>query len=644
MYKLRFIVIVLFLGQLSPVAYSQKSVEPSESDIKIAKEIKAVHEDDRLAALTNSNIFTFEYDPKSDKVIVNDVESEELISLSPKVRYSPSIFYDDMSSVQNIKASYKNGKKVNIDLKDEYYNIDEYFYSDARTSQYNLDFQNIGNRYKIGHLKKIHDIKYFTSSYFHTVYPVQKRRIEYIVPDWLEVELKEINFEGYAIKKEKEYIDKIKSTRYIFEMSEIGKMSNESGAPGNSHIYPHILLLSKSYTVKGIQKPLFNSAKDLYGWYKQLAKGVDNDISFIKNKTEELVANQDSDEDKIKSIFYWVQDNIRYIAFEDGIAGFQPDNCQNVYKNKYGDCKGMANLTKQMLIIAGYDARLTWIGTKRIAYDYSLPTMAVDNHMICTVILDGKQIFLDPTEKYSSLEEYAGRIEGRQVMIENGEDFILSTVPEMKPEDNSKTIINHLSINEDNLVGEVNRKYTGESKSYILYQVNNEETDELDDALNEFITRRNKNLLVKDLKTSDMKERDDILTMDYQIVQKNSISSFGEEMYLDIDLYKEYSNYDFEEDRKVGYMFPYKSNTIVETEIDIPDGYIISELPEAFKKENEIYDFDMYFKHEGGKLIYKKKITIKKDKLPKSSLSDWNQTIKALNDFYSEQVILKKSK
>jgi hypothetical protein len=29
--------------------------------------------------------------------------------------------------------------------------------------------------------------------------------------------------------------------------------------------------------------------------------------------------------DKVKAIFYWVQNNIRYIAFEDGIAGFLPD-------------------------------------------------------------------------------------------------------------------------------------------------------------------------------------------------------------------------------------------------------------------------------------------------------------------------------
>ena len=66
-------------------------------------------------------------------------------------------------------------------------------------------------------------------------------------------------------------------------------------------------------------------------------------------------------------MFYWVQDNIRYIAFENGIMGFKPDAAQNVLNKKYGDCKGKANLLKEMLKLAGYDARLTWIGTSDLA-------------------------------------------------------------------------------------------------------------------------------------------------------------------------------------------------------------------------------------------------------------------------------------
>ena len=89
----------------------------------------------------------------------------------------------------------------------------------------------------------------------------------------------------------------------------------------------------------------------------------------------------------------------------------------------------MANLTKALLKLAGYDARLTWIGTNHLAYDYSIPSLAVDNHMVCTVLLNGKRYIMDATEKYNALGDYAERIQGRPILIENGDKYILDKVP-----------------------------------------------------------------------------------------------------------------------------------------------------------------------------------------------------------------------
>lgn len=637
---IRFILITSILGVIFSPVHAQKGSSPNPDDIQKAKELKTIYEDDRLASLETTTRYSFEYNSKTDKVVVNEAKAERIISLESNASYTPYIFYDEESSVKDVEVYNHKGKRMSIDTKDEYYNISDYFYSDARIVHYRLKFPVVGSNYTISHRKEINDIKYLTSSYFNAPYPIGKRKIQFLVPKWLDIELKEMNFEGYDIKKTVKQ-EKNDVTLYSFEITDLEGTTKERDAPGHSHIYPHILVLSKSYTIKGKQTMLFNSAKDLYAWYRSLITSMDDDPKTLNGIVEELLAGKDTDVDKIKSIYYWVQDNIRYIAFEDGIAGFQPDLCQNVYNNKYGDCKGMANLTKQMLNIAGYDARLTWIGTKRIAYDYSLPTMAVDNHMICTVILNGQQYFLDPTEKFGSFNEYAGRIEGKQVMIEDGENFILSSVPKMAPEKNAKVVKNKLSIQDEDLIGTVSRKYTGESKAYILYQVNHQESSGLDESLNNFITRRDKNLIVNDLKTSDFKDRDDVLTMDYQIVQKNSVAKFGEEIYLDLDFYKEYSHYDFK-DRKVAYMFPHKSDIQIEIELEIPDGYNVQEIPSDFKKENDIYTFNMGFVQNGNKLIYKKRITIKKDQLPKKSISDWNSTIKELNDFYKEQVVLHK--
>ena len=50
----------------------------------------------------------------------------------------------------------------------------------------------------------------------------------------------------------------------------------------------------------------------------------------------------------------------------------------------------MANLLTCMLRSIHLDARRCWIGTKHIAYDYSTPSLSVDNHMICAWMNKGK--------------------------------------------------------------------------------------------------------------------------------------------------------------------------------------------------------------------------------------------------------------
>ena len=197
-----------------------------------------------------------------------------------------------------------------------------------------------------------------------------------------------------------------------------------------------------------------------------------DDPSVFTAKVKELTATAKTDEEKIKNIYYWVQDNIRYIAFEDGIAGFKPDDSQNVFQKRYGDCKGMANLTKQMLKAAGFDARLCWIGTNHIAYDYTTPSLSVDNHMICALFKNGKRYFLDGTEKYNSLGEYAERIQGKEVLIEDGTAFIIDKIPVQTAVGNTEKSNINYTLENETLKGSVTMEFLGESRASFLYNYN----------------------------------------------------------------------------------------------------------------------------------------------------------------------------
>ena len=96
-----------------------------------------------------------------------------------------------------------------------------------------------------------------------------------------------------------------------YQVSNLDAYYDEKGSPGPSYIYPHILLLAKDFTSKGEKQTLFNETKDLYTWYKSLTKDISHESELLNQKVAELTKDATTDEEKIKNIYDWVQDNIR---------------------------------------------------------------------------------------------------------------------------------------------------------------------------------------------------------------------------------------------------------------------------------------------------------------------------------------------
>jgi hypothetical protein len=369
---------------------------------------------------------------------------------------------------------------------------------------------------------------------------------------------------------------------------------------------------------------------------------IGNQSSALKERVSSLINGKKTDLEKIEAIFYWVQDNIRYIAFENGIMGFRPDAAQNVLKKKYGDCKGKANLLKEMLRLAGYDARLTWIGTSDLPYDYSLPSLSVDNHMICTVILNGKKYFLDGTEEYIALNDYAQRLQGKQVLIEDGNNYILDRIPVFPSERNKTKQLNKMNIDGEAIKGNSTVEYNGEAKIFTQMAYATTRTENKANALTSFLSDGNANLELSNIKTPDFTDRQKPLQISYDFKANNQITRAGNETYVVMDWDKEFSNLEFDGDRKNDYEFNHKYFVTTQTELAIPAGYKVEYIPASFKKVSPDYSFEGSYLNKGNTIVYSKTIIINKPIIRKSEFTDWNNFIKDINKFYNDQVVLVK--
>lgn len=585
--------------------------------------------------------YAFAYNAEEEGVLVNEQSNTIFRCDGFRTEFPFVEFYDEQSAVTDLSVFIEGKKAKYLKPSFEYYSVDNIFYSDARICYVKIPLEKKGAETEVQVSKTINDPRYFTTIYFPEAYKIEHKQIVIDIPAWMHVDIKEMNFEGSRIEKQVQKKEHI--TTYIYDIRQMAARKNEPNSPGPSYIYPHLLILSRSAETKTGSISYFNTVADQYAWYRHLVKQIGNDPVRIKEKAAEITKDLTNDTARIKAIYNYVQDNIRYIAFEDGIAGFKPEKAQDVLSKKYGDCKGMANLTKELLQAAGFDARLCWIGTNHIAYDYSTPSLSVDNHMICAVKYKERFYFLDATETYIGFDKYAERIQGRQVLIEDGDKFMLERIPTLTSSQNITSEKRLLTIDGNNLAGTVSHKLSGESKESLLFRIHGLKKDKLSTALQSYLSDNNVKYAVTQLQTSDLNDRNNELNIEYKLNYKDAVSGFGDELYIDMDFRKEMEDATINTDKRTqDVLFPYKQHLISETELTIPPEYKINELPSGLKIDNPGYSFSIHYKTLFEKLVYRKEIIIKRTLLKKADFNTWNSNIQQLRKCYNEQVTLTK--
>ena len=550
-------------------------------------------------------------------------------------------FYNNQIEINDVDLVVNGSKAKWFSPRYDNYSVDGIFFSDQKICYFSVPLEKKGTTSKVKIEKTVLDPRYFTNIYFTEPYFIEKKEVNITVPKWMKIEIKEYNFNGYSITKQIK--NKGDEDVYTYIIENAAALQNEDDAPGPTYIAPHLLIMTKYAEPEGSRITYFNTLADQYGWYRQLVKQIGNDAASIKAKAEELTKGMTDDIQKVKTIYQWVQDNIRYIAFEDGIAGFKPDKAQEVLRKKYGDCKGMGNLMAEMLKSIGLDGRICWLGTNHIAYDYSTPSLGVDNHVICAWLYKGKTWFLDATEKYIGFGETAERIQGRQVLIEDGDKYILQHIPITNELQNTAYEKRKLKIEGNNLTGKVTQTWKGESKEWLLHQLNNIKKEKQEDALKEFLAEGRNNYQVSNLKIINLNDYNADLKIEYDLLFKDAVTSFGKETYIDIDDRKDFTRFKFDTSkRKLPFIFPYKMDMLFEVELQLPNDVKPGSMPAGFQIERPEYSMKGSYIADKSAIIYKREIMLKKTLVSKQHFIEWNTNIDKLNEFYNNQLTVTK--
>ena len=569
-------------------------------------------------------------------VTASEKGTVEMAAIQNKVYMGYLLFYDQFVQVKDYDFQIWYGntfrsqhyKPVRTSLTG-----DDIYFDDSYGEVYGFQAEEAGQRCRFRYVYDYTDAKYLTRLFFHETYPVKQHTISFTVPSWLQLDIQEENFEGYKIKKDVKR-DKGQVT-YTYIAQDLPGIKEEPSSLARPYFLPHLVVTVRTYTVNQKTYNGFKTLADLYAWNDYLYKKCANNTTSLTPLVHGLLTGKTTDEDKVKALYYWVQDNIRYLAFEEGYAGFVPMTAQDVYKNKYGDCKGMANLLTEMLKIAGYDAHFAWIGTRDIPYDFgTVQSMCVANHAICVLYLGGKTYFLDGTEKYAPLGINAYRIQGKSVLVESGDTYHLETVPSATAQGNLVLTRAALRLQGDSITGHVVLTFTGETKNFFHYIYHTIPSDQKKDFIKDLVELGNANTEATNIQTSDFKDRDTPIVIQGDIVLSNQVTQVDKTCYMGIDFFPGSITRFIPGDER---QTPIDMNSVLldksDISLELPAGakprYLPSAFTAAFQGDSIRADYVM----KGHTVYLTKQLQIASPVIKTGDFVAWKQFLDAIKTF-----------
>jgi hypothetical protein len=194
----------------------------------------------------------------------------------------------------------------------------------------------------------------------------------------------------------------------------------------------------------------FSNWNQMGTWYSGLLQGRTESSPEVRQKVSSIASGAAASLDKLREIARFMQKEIRYVAIEMGIGGWQPHPAAEVFLHRYGDCKDKVALMITMLREMGIDAYYVLINIERgSAFPEMQPYLGAFNHAIIAIRLPsgvteatmvatlerpklGKLVFFDPTNEFVPFGQIAGHLQDNYGLIvtpDGGELIMLPKQP-----------------------------------------------------------------------------------------------------------------------------------------------------------------------------------------------------------------------
>ncbi|MFT5777645.1 MAG: transglutaminase-like putative cysteine protease [Crocinitomicaceae bacterium] len=590
---------------------------------------------------------------EDDELRVSSSNSYESLFLTNRAHLftEDDISYSTFFEIDNIQASslnFEKGKYREKKVKDFTHKDDlsgYAFHDDSRKINFRYSSLQEGAKTRLSYDEYIKNPRFLPGFFFGGYYPSVQSKYIVIVDKSIELKFFTFNLEGYNVKQTRE--EKGGKVIFTWTCDTPPTYKIESSAVNPRFFLPQVFPVILNFTSGTEVKSILGSPEDLYKWYQELVSNINKTESTpeMVALVNELVADKETDLEKVKSIYYWTQKNIKYVAYEYGLGGFIPREANDIFEKKFGDCKDNSSIMKEMLEIAGIQSHLTWIGTRDIPYSYrEFPTPAVDNHMILTYIEGEDHYFLDATGRFLSLDMPSSFIQGKEALIGlDTENFKIYKVPVVNSDSNAFIGESTIKVVGGDLVGSAHAIVKGYLKQDYFHGLEvNESPDRKKSFYRQNLRKGNNKFEISNLQETNLYSYDKDLELTYDFVIKDYIIQNENEYYINLNLSQQVADQKLDDEDVINKQMDYAHCGIYQTTLFIPDGYKVKYLPPKLEINEDLWEATIQYAQEDNKIIYSYNLRMKFINLDSEHFSDFNDFIKQIERTFKESVVLTK--
>jgi transglutaminase-like putative cysteine protease len=361
----------------------------------------------------------------------------------------------------------------------------------------------------------------------------------------------------------------------------------------------------------------------------------------LKLKAAELTANAASPLDKMNALATFMQHEIRYVAIEIGIGGFQPHLASDVFTHRYGDCKDKATLLSTLLREAGIDSYFVLIHTKRGIVLPDVPSALTFNHAILAIRLPGtvndnslyavmnhprlgRLLFFDPTNTFVPLGYLPTYEQENYALVVTPEGGELVKLPLSPPATNRLLRSAKLFLTPTGtLSGEVQEIRWGAPAAEQRAELINASASDRRKVIETFLGSFLPGFVLTGATVGNLDKIDDTLTLDYRFVVDNYAKQVGNLLVLRPRvLGAKASEIPDLQERKYPVEFSSASLQSDFFEITIPPGYVADDLPSPVHAVSDFAEYSSHVEVVGNVLRYSRTYEVKNVIVPAQKLDE----------------------